>query len=96
MSFSHLLPVGDLGLPVGYRSCKSVIRETRDGRRKMFYENMERAWDRGLLKRNNTSKEMYENNLFENFFSSSTVRHVQGLLDNSNRPAIGDGVPEEI
>ena len=40
----------------------------------IFHEDCKRAWDRGLVKRNNTSSEMYENNVFENYFSESVVR----------------------
>lgn len=77
MAFSNLMPVGDLGLPMGYKASKSEIRRAIAENDKIHFQDKERAWDRGLIKRNNTSKEMYENNLFENYFSESVVRQVE-------------------
>lgn len=44
---------------------------------------MERKWDRNLIKRNNTSSEMYENNLFENYFGDRTLKKIESLLNGS-------------
>ena len=77
MAFSNLMPVGDLELPLGYKASKSEIRKAIAESEKLHYQDRERAWDRGLIKRNNTSREMYENNLFENYFSDSVVRQVE-------------------
>ena len=74
MAFSNLMPVGDLGLPMGYKASKSGIKKAIAESEHIFHEDRERAWDRGLVKRNNTSSEMYENNVFENYFSKSVVR----------------------
>ncbi len=38
------------------------------------HTKMEKKYDMGLAKMNNFSREYYENNLFENYFSSSIVK----------------------
>ena len=43
----------------------------------MHYEPLEKKWDYYLIKRNNTSKEMYFNNLFEQNFSDSIVKRIE-------------------
>lgn len=81
MSFSYLLPVSDAGLPIGYLTSKAAIREARARTETAGNGGLERNWDRNLVKRNNNSRELYENNRFENYFSESTVRHVAALVD---------------
>ena len=41
---------------------------------------LERAYDIGLVRRNNFSKEQYENNVFETYFSESVVKNIERLL----------------
>jgi len=43
-------------------------------------ESLERAWDRGLVRRNNQSKEVWENNLFHNYFGTTALAEVENLL----------------
>ena len=76
MSFTNLLPVADLGLPKGYKANKDVVNQVLNEKDHVEHDNRERAWNYNLVKRNNNSREMYENNLFENYFSSSTVAQV--------------------
>ena len=49
---------------------------------------MEKKWDRMLIKRKNTSSEMPENNLFENYFGERTVKRINELVDGSRPFAI--------
>lgn len=41
---------------------------------------LERVYDIGLVRRNNFSKEQYENNKFEAYFSESVVKNIEALL----------------
>ena len=41
---------------------------------------LERVYDIGLVRRNNFSKEQYENNKFEIYFSESVVKNIEALL----------------
>jgi len=52
-----------------------------EDRNKIKYSRLEKKWDRCLIKRNNTSSEMAENNLFENYFGQSDLRRVEALID---------------
>ena len=81
MAFSNLMPVGDLGLPIGYKASKSAVIEGERENNKAKYIGMEKRWDRCLIKRNNFSAEMPENNQFENYFGESTLRRVEALID---------------
>ena len=80
------MPVGDLGLPVGYKSTKSAIIAGIQDRKELQYESREKKWDFCLIKRNNTSAEMYENNIFENYFGDQTVKRIENLLKQESRP----------
>jgi hypothetical protein len=73
MSFTNLLPVQDLGLPQGYKANKSIVNQILAEKDRVEHENKERRWNMNLIKRNNSSREMYENNLFENYFSDTIV-----------------------
>jgi hypothetical protein len=73
MSFTNLLPVADLGLPKGYKANKDVVTQVLSEKDRVEHDRRERAWNYNLVKRSNNSREIYENNLFENYFSSSTV-----------------------
>ena len=81
MAFSNLMPVGDLGLPLGYKASKSAVIKAAEEKNKLKYGSLEKKWDRCLVKRNNTSSEMPENNLFDNYFDESTVRRVEALIN---------------
>ncbi len=85
MAFSNLMPVRDLGLPMSYKAFKSEIRRAIAENEKIHLQDKEQAWDRGLIKRNNTSKEMYENNLFENYFTESVVRQFEAQISGSRQ-----------
>ena len=86
IAFSNLMPVGDLGLPIGYKATKSTIMKAVEDRNKLRHESLEQKWDRCLIKRNNTSSEMPENNLFENYFGERTLRQVEALLNGPQQP----------
>lgn len=81
MCFSNILPVADLGLPMGYkanpRECISLMEADKERRHN---ERLEVNHDYGLVKRNNTSKEMHFNNVFENYFGENTVKNIERLL----------------
>ena len=74
MSFTNLLPVQDLGLPQGYKANKSIVNQILAEKDRVKHENKEIKWNMNLVKRNNSSREVYENNLFENYFSNSVVK----------------------
>ena len=84
IAFSNMIPVGDLGLPIGYKASKAAILSGMDDRKKLKHENLERRWDKALIKRNNNSAEVYENNLFENYFGSQTLTRIESLLNGSS------------
>jgi hypothetical protein len=81
MCFSNILPVADLGLPMGYkanpRECIAQMIADKEAR---YNKRLEERHDYGLAKRNNTSKEMHFNNVFENYFSDSVVKNIERLL----------------
>jgi hypothetical protein len=79
-----MIPVGDLGLPIGYKASKAAIVSGMDDRKKLKHKNLERRWDKALIKRNNNSAEVYENNLFENYFGSQTLTRIESLLNGSS------------
>ena len=74
MSFTNLLPVQDLGLPQGYKANKSIVNQILAEKDRVKHESKEIKWNMNLVKRNNSSREVYENNLFENYFSDSVVK----------------------
>ena len=74
MSFTNLLPVQDLGLPQGYIANKSIVNQILAEKDRVKHESKEIKWNMNLVKRNNSSREVYENNLFENYFSDSVVK----------------------
>ena len=41
---------------------------------------MEIKYNLGLVRMNNFSREQYENNIFENYFSASVIRQVEQAL----------------
>ena len=84
IAFSNMIPVGDLGLPIGYKASKAAIVSGMDDRKKLKHKNLERRWDKALIKRNNNSAEVYENNLFENYFGSQTLTRIESLLNGSS------------
>ena len=81
LCFSYILPVNDLGLPMGYkangRECAELAIAERERRHN---ERLEVKHDLGLVRMNNFSLEQYENNCFENYFSASVVRRVELAL----------------
>ena len=90
IAFSNLLPVADLGLPQGYKSSKSAIKTAIESRNQIQYTRLERKWDKGLIKRNNTSSEVYENNLFENYFGQDAMTKFQASLENERNTEQND------
>ena len=82
MSFSNIMPVGDLGLPQGYKANKSAIRRALEDRDIMANQRMERAFDVNMQRRNRTQAQSYlhEDNQFENYFGASAVREVENLI----------------
>mmetsp|Transcript_15241 Transcript_15241/g.23522 ORF Transcript_15241/g.23522 Transcript_15241/m.23522 type:complete len:135 (+) Transcript_15241:373-777(+) len=54
LCFSFILPVNDLGLPMGYRSNpRECIQEIREAKRKRQDKKMEDKYDLNLLRMNN-------------------------------------------
>ena len=84
IAFSHLLPVADLGLPLGYKSSKAAVQTAIDSRRAIQFARLEQKWDLGLAKRNNTSLELYENNTFENYFGHDALKRLEKALTSEN------------
>ena len=75
LCFSYLVPVAELGLPNGYRTDARFSAQTADEEReRLRYIIRERQFDLALMRSNNFSREVYENNVFENYFSASVVR----------------------
>ena len=69
LCFSFILPVGDLGLPLGYKSNpRACIEQIIANQEKRDNDKLERKYDLNLARLNNFSLELYENNLFENYF----------------------------
>lgn len=81
LCFSHILPVADMGLPIGYKSNpRECIEQMLKDKEMRLHRKLEIAYDLGLIKRNNTSKEWYFNNKFENYFSAAVVANIKQLL----------------
>jgi len=81
MCFSNILPVADLGLPMGYKANpRECIAQMVADKELRFNKRLEVKHDFGLAKRNNFSKEMHFNNVFENYFSESVVKNIERLL----------------
>lgn len=81
LCFTNLLPVSELGLPIGYKAnAKECMDQALLDQMKRRHAKMERKWDLGLVRMNNFSREQYENNVFENYFSASVVRQVELAL----------------
>ena len=69
---SNILPVADLGLPMGYKANpQECIKQMLMDKLNRHNHRLEVAFDLGLIKRNNTSKEWHFNNVFENYFSET-------------------------
>ena len=49
-------------------------------RERLRHVHRERVFDLGLVRMNNESSNVYENNIFENYFSASAVAQVEALL----------------
>jgi len=81
LCFSNIMPVADMGLPTGYkanpRECLEQMLKDKEFRK---FLKLERAYDIGLVRMNNFSKEQYENNVFETYFSESVVKNIERLL----------------
>ena len=67
MAFSHLLPVEDLGLPVGYKSSKESVRESVRLVEESKNKVRENDYSRRLIKKEIWS-DPYEKSKFENYF----------------------------
>ena len=82
MSFSNIMPVGDLGLPQGYKANKSAIIRALKDRDLMANLRMERNFDINMQRRNRTTATsyLYEDNQFENYFGAAAVREVEDLI----------------
>ena len=80
-AFSNIMPVEDIGLPIGYKAnpqecMKQVFQDKID----RMNSRLEKKYDLNLVRLNNFSKEQYENNLFENYFTDSVIRQVEEAL----------------
>ena len=67
MAFSHLLPVEDLGLPVGYKSTKESVKESVRLVEEIRNKVKENDYSRRLVKKEVYS-DPYEKSKFENYF----------------------------
>ena len=45
-----------------------------------LHQKLEIAWDLGLIKRNNFSREYHFNNKFENYFGEGVIKQIEKLL----------------
>ena len=88
LCFSYLVPVADLGLPQGYRTdARSSMQAAMEERERLRHIHRERVYDLALQRLNNESREVYENNIFENYFSASVVAQVEALIEQERRDA---------
>ena len=66
---------------MGYKSNPSECIEAMLKDKEMrLHRKLEIAFDIGLIKRNNVSKEYHFNNVFENYFSESVVKNIERLI----------------
>ena len=86
MSFSNIMPVGDLGLPQGYMANRNAVRRAVEGQGSLQEDLMERQFDLNMARRNRTAAQsyLYEDNRFENHFGDSTIREVENLIRGVN------------
>jgi hypothetical protein len=88
LCYSNILPVQDLGLPMGYKANpRDAIEQMLKDKSIRHHKKLEIAHDLGLIKRNNFSKEYHFNNVFENYFSESVVAGIEKLLKNDKLEA---------
>lgn len=66
-----------MGYKANPRECIAQMIADKEQRQN---KRLEELHDYGLAKRNNTSKEMHFNNVFENYFSESVVKNIERLL----------------
>ena len=95
LCYSFLLPVADLGLPIGYKvNARDCVQQALQDKERRQHQRLEQKHDINLVRLNNFSLEQYENNTFENYFSASVVRQVeQALLQDrveAELAAVGD------
>ena len=70
LCFSFLVPVADLGLPIGYKAnSRECMEQALADIERRKHQKLEEKYDIGLVRMNNFSREQYENNVFENYFS---------------------------
>ena len=81
LCFSNIMPVGDMGLPIGYKANpRECIQQMIKDKEFRTFLRLERTFDLGLIRRNNFCLERYENNTFEAYFSESVVKNIEKLL----------------
>ena len=77
------MPVGDLGIPRGYIAFRGAIREAQEDQSNVSNERRERAFNDNLVRMNRPREQrrnIYEDNLFENYFSTAEVAQIERLL----------------
>lgn len=74
MSFSNIIPVSDLGLPIGYKNTKDSIKFAMKEQEKRKERAQEGDWNRNLVKRKGRTG--YEADKFENYFGPKALEQI--------------------
>ena len=87
MSFSNMLPVEDLGLPIGYKNTKESIRESVKQVETIRNKVKENMYNRRLVLKNLMS-DPYEKNKFENYFGPKAAKKLEEMDENNEQPQV--------
>ena len=86
MAFSYLLPVEELGLPIGYKNTKESVKEAMKLKETVKYKSKESHYDRRLVLKNIQS-DPYERNKFDNYFGKGAAKRLdQPIVEKKKQP----------
>eukprot|EP00347_Sterkiella_histriomuscorum_P016595 403352585 len=81
IAFTNILPVEDVGLPIGYKNSKESIKMALKQQEERKYRMKEGSWNKALVQKN--ARQGYEKDKFENYFGKNEVQRVLG--EDSNK-----------
>jgi len=83
MSFEHLMPIEDIGLPIGYKYTRSDKKEAIKHSQDFKLKRREKEYSKNILKNNNTVKDA-DSLKYENYFKLP-ARPKTSLIHPDNR-----------